>query len=89
MIPEIALILEVPYQMALVELKGIANSVTRVIIPRVYTTWLFPIKKKDVSFWMCINYQELHTVIVKKKYPLPRINELFDQVKSVSVFFKD
>ncbi|GKC90270.1 putative reverse transcriptase domain-containing protein [Tanacetum coccineum] len=37
------------------------------------------VKKKDRSFWMCIDYRELNKLTVKNQYPLPRIDDLFDQ----------
>ena len=36
------------------------------------------VKKKDRSHHMCIDYQELNKVTVKNRYPLPRIDDLFD-----------
>nr|GEU86225.1 reverse transcriptase domain-containing protein [Tanacetum cinerariifolium] len=44
------------------------------------------VKKKDGSFWMCINYHELNKLTVKNRYPLPRINELFDQLQGSRVY---
>ncbi|GJT97359.1 putative reverse transcriptase domain-containing protein [Tanacetum coccineum] len=46
------------------------------------------VKKKDGSFRMCINYQELNKLTVKNRYPLPRIDDLFDQLQGLSVYSK-
>ncbi|GJS70860.1 putative reverse transcriptase domain-containing protein [Tanacetum coccineum] len=46
------------------------------------------IKKKDGSFYMCINYRELNKLTVKNRYPLPRIDDLFDQLQGSSVYSK-
>nr|GFC24642.1 retrotransposon protein, putative, Ty3-gypsy subclass [Tanacetum cinerariifolium] len=43
------------------------------------------VKKKDGSFWMCIDYRELNKLMVKNRYPLPRIDDLFDQLQGSSV----
>ncbi|GJU77599.1 putative reverse transcriptase domain-containing protein [Tanacetum coccineum] len=43
-------------------------------------------KKKDGSFWMCIDYRELNKLTVKNRYPLPRIDDLFDQLQGSSVY---
>ena len=45
-------------------------------------------KKKDGSFWMCIDYRQLNKVTIKNKYPLPRIDDLFDQLQGACVFSK-
>nr|GEV00211.1 putative reverse transcriptase domain-containing protein [Tanacetum cinerariifolium] len=47
----------------------------------------FP-EKKDGSFWMCIDYRELNKLTVKNRYPLPRIDDLFDQLQGSSVYSK-
>nr|GEV99632.1 putative reverse transcriptase domain-containing protein [Tanacetum cinerariifolium] len=46
------------------------------------------VKKKDGSFRMCIDYWELNNLTVKNRYPLPRINDLFDQLQGSSVYSK-
>ena len=45
-------------------------------------------KKKDGTLRMCINYRQINKVTVKRKYPLPRIEDLFYQLKGASVFSK-
>ncbi|GKE45472.1 putative reverse transcriptase domain-containing protein, partial [Tanacetum coccineum] len=45
-------------------------------------------KKKDGSFRMCIGYQELNKLTVKNRYPLPRIDDLFDQLQGSGVYSK-
>lgn len=46
------------------------------------------VKKKEESLRMCIDYRELNQVFVKNKHPLPRIDDLFDQLKGAGVFLK-
>ena len=45
-------------------------------------------KKKDGSFRMCIDYRQLNKVTVKNKYPLPHIDDLFDQLQGACTFSK-
>ncbi|GKE34377.1 putative reverse transcriptase domain-containing protein [Tanacetum coccineum] len=46
------------------------------------------VKKKDISFRMCIDYRELNKLTVKNRYPLPRIDDLFDQLQGSRVYSK-
>nr|GEX60006.1 reverse transcriptase domain-containing protein [Tanacetum cinerariifolium] len=55
------------------------------------STWgalMLFVKKKDRSFCMCIDYRELNKLTVKNQYPLPRIDDLFDQLQGSSVYLK-
>ena len=54
-----------------------------------YSPWGAPVlfvKKKDGLMRMFIDYRELNKVTIKNKYPLPRIDDLFDQLKGATVF---
>ena len=46
------------------------------------------VKKKDGSRRLCIDYREVNKVTIKKKYPLPRTDDLFDQLSGAKVFSK-
>jgi hypothetical protein len=46
------------------------------------------VKKKDNSLRLCVDYRPLNVVTIKNKYPLPRIDILFDQLAGAKVFFK-
>jgi hypothetical protein len=46
------------------------------------------VKKKDGTLRLCIDFRQLNKVIVKNKYPLLRIDDLFDQLKGVKIFLK-
>ncbi|KAD5961707.1 hypothetical protein E3N88_13180 [Mikania micrantha] len=56
-----------------------------------FSPWGAPIlfvKKKDGSFRMCIDYRELNKLTIKNRYPLPRIDDLFDQLQGATYFSK-
>ena len=46
------------------------------------------VKKKDGTLRLCIDYRQLNKLTVKNKYLLPRIDDLFDQLKGASIFSK-
>ncbi len=46
------------------------------------------VKKKDGTLWLCVDYQQLNKVTMKNKYTLPRVDDLFDQLRRVGVFSK-
>ena len=84
-----------PYRMTPTELKKLKSQLQDLldkgfIRPRVFP-WgaqvLF-VKKKDGSMRLCIDYMELNKRTVKNKYPLPCIEDLFDQLHGATVFSK-
>jgi hypothetical protein len=46
------------------------------------------VEKKDGTQQMCVDYRSLNEVIIKNKYLIPRIEDLFDQIKGASIFLK-
>lgn len=46
------------------------------------------VKKKDGTMRLCIDYREINKIIVRNRYPLPRIDDLFDQLKGAGIFSK-
>jgi hypothetical protein len=46
------------------------------------------LKEKDGTLRLCIDYKQLNKVTIKNKYPLPRIDDLFDQLGGASIFSK-
>ena len=49
---------------------------------------MLSVKKKDGTLRLCINYRQLNKLTVKNKYLLPRIDDLFNQLKGASIFSK-
>ena len=43
------------------------------------------VKKKDSTFRMCIDYRQLNKMTIKNKHPLPRIDDLFDQIGGAKI----
>ncbi|KAA3473173.1 Retrovirus-related Pol polyprotein from transposon 17.6 [Gossypium australe] len=90
LIPRTTPISIAPYRMAPTELKELKARLQELIdrgFARPSTPVLF-VKKKDGSLRLCIAYRQLNKVTIKNKYPLSRINDLFDQLKGVTVFSK-
>jgi len=46
------------------------------------------VKKKDGSSRLCVDYRQLNKLTIKNKYPLPRIDDLLDQLRGACVFSK-
>ncbi|GKD39238.1 putative reverse transcriptase domain-containing protein [Tanacetum coccineum] len=84
-----------PYRLFPSEIQELSNQLQeladRGFIRLSTSPWEAPVlfvKKKDGSFRMCINYRELNKLTVKNRYPLPRFNDLFDQLQGLSVYSK-
>jgi hypothetical protein len=84
-----------PYRMAVNELvelkKQIAELQSKGFIRPSSSPWGAPVlfvEKKDGTQRMCVDYRSLNEVTIKNKYPLSRIEDLFDQMKGASVFSK-
>ncbi|GJX31077.1 putative reverse transcriptase domain-containing protein [Tanacetum coccineum] len=95
LIPGATPVARTPYRLAPSEMQELSNQLQeladRGFIPPSTSPWGAPVlfvKKKDGSFRMCIDYRELNKLTVKNRYPLPRIDDLFDQLQGSSVYSK-
>ena len=84
-----------PYKMAPTHLKELKEQLKdlldKVFIRPNISPWGAPVlfvKKKDGSLRMCIDYRQLNKVTIKNKYTIPRIDDLYDQLKGASHFSK-
>ncbi|GJW78429.1 putative reverse transcriptase domain-containing protein [Tanacetum coccineum] len=66
---------------------GVVAAAAAMMMMTVGAPVLF-VKKKDGLFRMCIDYRELNKLKVKNRYPLPRIDDLFDQLQGSSIYSK-
>ncbi|GJU31936.1 putative reverse transcriptase domain-containing protein [Tanacetum coccineum] len=95
LVPEAMPIAKSPYRLAPTEIQELSNHLkelqekgfTRPIFSPWGATVLF-VKKKDGSFHMYIDYRELNKLTIKNCYPLPRIDDLFDQLRKSLYFSK-
>ncbi|GJU21229.1 putative reverse transcriptase domain-containing protein [Tanacetum coccineum] len=95
LIPGAAPVARAPYRLAPYEMKELLEQLKELsdkgFIRPSSSPWgalvLF-VKKKDGSFRMCIDYRELNSLTVKNRYPLPRIDDLFDQLQGSSIYSK-
>jgi hypothetical protein len=84
-----------PYRMPSKELAELKNQLQELLdkgyIRPTSSPWGSPalfVKKKDGSLRMCVDYHPLNAVTIKNKYPLPRIDVLFNQLVDAKVFSK-
>nr|GFC16197.1 putative reverse transcriptase domain-containing protein [Tanacetum cinerariifolium] len=95
LIPGAAPVARAPYRLAPSEMKELSDQLQELsdkgFIRPSSSPWGAPVlfvKKKDGSFRMCIDYRELNKLTVKNRYPLLRINHLFDQLQGSSIYSK-
>ncbi|GJU10169.1 putative reverse transcriptase domain-containing protein [Tanacetum coccineum] len=95
LIPGPAPVARAPYHLAPSEMKELSDQLKELsdkgFIRPSSSPWGAPVlfvKKKDGSFRMCIDYRELNKLMVKNRYPLPRIDDLFDQLQGSSIYSK-
>jgi hypothetical protein len=86
---------KVPYRMSLPELTELKIQLHKLLdkeyIRPSVSPWGAPflfVKNKDGTLRLCIDYRQLNKITIKNKYPLPRINDLFDQVGGENIFSK-
>ena len=94
-VPGVTLASVTPYRMAPLELKELKlqlqELLDKVFIRPSVSPWGAPVlfvKKKDGTLRLCVDYRQLNKLTVKNKYPLPRIDDLFDQLNGASIFSK-
>ncbi|GJZ70063.1 hypothetical protein Tco_0633613 [Tanacetum coccineum] len=82
-----------PYRLAPSEMEELSSQLKELqdkgFIRPSSSPWGAPIlfvKKKDGSFRMCIDYKELNKLTIKNRYPLPRIDDMFDQLQGSQYF---
>ncbi|GJT70941.1 putative reverse transcriptase domain-containing protein [Tanacetum coccineum] len=87
--------LRAPYRLTPSEMKELADQLQELsdkgFIRPSSSPWGAPVlfvKKKDRSFRMCIDYHKLNKLTVKNRYPLPRIDDLFDQLQGSGIYSK-
>nr|GEV80722.1 reverse transcriptase domain-containing protein [Tanacetum cinerariifolium] len=91
----VAPVAQAPYRLAPFDMKELSKQLQELsdksFIRPSSSPWGAPVlfvKKKDGSFRMCINYRESNKLTVKYHYPLPRIDDLFDQLQRSSIYSK-
>ncbi|GJT76481.1 reverse transcriptase domain-containing protein [Tanacetum coccineum] len=95
LIPGASPVVKSPYRLAPSEMLELSNQLKELqekgFIRPSHSPWGAPVlfvKKKDGAMRMCIDYRELNKLTIKNRYPLPRIDDLFDQLQGACCFSK-
>ncbi|KAF5756737.1 putative nucleotidyltransferase, Ribonuclease H [Helianthus annuus] len=95
LVPGAAPVVKAPYRLAPSEMQELSTQLQELLdkgfIRPSFSPWgapVFFVKKKDGSLRMCIDYRELNKLTIKNRYPLPRIDDLFDQLQGSSFYSK-
>eukprot|EP00253_Pinus_taeda_P013432 PITA_13432 len=93
--PEVEPISKAPYRMTVPELNELSIQLKELLdqgfIRPSVSPWGAPVifvKKKDGTLRLCIDYRDLNKATIRNRYPMPRIDDLFDQLKGALVFSK-
>ncbi|GJW13480.1 putative reverse transcriptase domain-containing protein [Tanacetum coccineum] len=91
LIPGASPVVKSPYRLAPSEMLELSNQLKELqekgFIRPSHSPWGAPVlfvKKKDGAMRMCIDYRELNKLTIKNRYPLPRIDDLFDQLQEAA-----
>ncbi|GJX12344.1 putative reverse transcriptase domain-containing protein [Tanacetum coccineum] len=95
LVPGVTPVAKSPYRLAPSEMQELSGQLQELqdkgFIRPSHSPWGAPVlfvKKKDGSLRMCIDYRELNKLTIKNRYPLPRIDDLFDQLQGSRYFSK-
>ena len=95
LVPGIGPVSMAPYRMAPTELVELKKQIEELMVKQFIrpntSPWGAPmllVKKKDGSSRLCVDYRQLNKMTIKNKYPLPRIDDLMDQLHGSTVFSK-
>ncbi|GJU58205.1 hypothetical protein Tco_1235971 [Tanacetum coccineum] len=95
LVPGVTSVAKSPYRLAPSEMQELSGQLQELqdkgFIRPSHSPWRAPVlfvKKKEGSFRMCIDYRELNKLTVKNRYPLPSIDDLFDQLQGSCYFSK-
>ncbi|KAI3510702.1 hypothetical protein L1887_17835 [Cichorium endivia] len=95
LVPGASPVAKSPYRLAPSEMQELSGQLQELLdkgfIRPSFSPWGAPVlfvKKKDGSFRMCIDYRELNKITIKNRYPLPRIDDLFDQLQGSNYYSK-